>query len=315
MSVVQPPPSLFDVSCVMHVHSTLLRRDCDGRRVARRRSHGRRRRAAADRSRLPPGAPRRLGGHARRRVAARRHRDQPQAKGTISRSASRTKFPTRAGRRWRSPRPCGRQVGSVSPPTRSPPGGTCSYRPLARRIVPPHGWPALDDPRGYDGLELWSLTTDAAEGWRTPAEALRWLRDPQPEVAKGPPAHHLRRWDELSARRRVPDDRRARRPSARHPPPRDGALSPVTCPDLRPAAHPPAMRPPADRRAFNRPSDHAAGSGGGPSLVDLPLRGFGARVASMGGARRWPDDSAWRRGTRRTRAAARLAAHGRPRSP
>jgi hypothetical protein len=76
--------------------------------------------------------------------------------------------------------------------------------PLARRIVPPHGWPALADPLGYDGLELWSLTTDAAEGWRTPAEALRWLRDPEAEVAKGPAAAHLRRWDALSARRRVP---------------------------------------------------------------------------------------------------------------
>jgi hypothetical protein len=50
---------------------------------------------------------------------------------------------------------------------------------LARRIVRAHGWPALDDPRGCDGIELWSLTTDAAEGWRTPAEAMRWLRDPQ----------------------------------------------------------------------------------------------------------------------------------------
>jgi len=83
-------------------------------------------------------------------------------------------------------------------------GGHMLIPSLARRIVPPHGWPALDDPRGYDGLELWSLTTDAAEGWRTPAEALRWLRDPQTGVAKGPPAEHLRRWDELSAHRRVP---------------------------------------------------------------------------------------------------------------
>ena len=75
---------------------------------------------------------------------------------------------------------------------------------LARRIVPPHGWPALDDPHGCDGIELWSLTTDAAEGWRTPADAMRWLRDPEAAVAKGPPAAHLRRWDELSAGRRVP---------------------------------------------------------------------------------------------------------------
>ena len=75
---------------------------------------------------------------------------------------------------------------------------------LARRIVPPHGWPALDEDHGCDGVELWSLTTDAAEGWRTPGEAVRWLRDPEAAVAKGPPAAHLRHWDRLSARRCVP---------------------------------------------------------------------------------------------------------------
>ena len=83
-------------------------------------------------------------------------------------------------------------------------GGRMLLAPLARRIVLPHGWPALDDDEGFDGIELWSLTTDAAEAWRTPAEALRWLRDPEAAVAQGPPAHHLRRWDELSGRRRVP---------------------------------------------------------------------------------------------------------------
>ena len=83
-------------------------------------------------------------------------------------------------------------------------GGRMLVPSLARRIVLPHGWPALDEPDGTDGLELWSLTTDAAEGWRTPAEAWRWLRDPEAAVAHGPPAHHLRRWDELSARRPVP---------------------------------------------------------------------------------------------------------------
>lgn len=53
-------------------------------------------------------------------------------------------------------------------------------------------------------IELWSLTTDAAEAWRTPVEAVRWLRAPQAAVAAGPPAHHLKLWDELSARRRLP---------------------------------------------------------------------------------------------------------------
>ena len=72
-------------------------------------------------------------------------------------------------------------------------GGRLLVPALARRIVLPHGWPALEDPEGYDGLELWSLTTDAAEEWRTPADAWRWLRDPEAAVAQGPPTRHLRR--------------------------------------------------------------------------------------------------------------------------
>ena len=83
-------------------------------------------------------------------------------------------------------------------------GGRMLFAPLARRVVLPHGWPALDDEHGCDGIELWSLTTDAAEAWRTPAEAWRWLRDPHAAVAGGPPARHVRRWDLLSARRRLP---------------------------------------------------------------------------------------------------------------
>jgi hypothetical protein len=83
-------------------------------------------------------------------------------------------------------------------------GGQMLVPLLARRIALPHGWPALDEPDSADGLELWSLTTDAAESWRTPNEAWRWLRAPEAAVACGPPVRHLRRWDELSARRRVP---------------------------------------------------------------------------------------------------------------
>ena len=83
-------------------------------------------------------------------------------------------------------------------------GGRMIVPGLARRIVLPHGWPALDNPQGCDGIELWSLTTDASEAWRTPAEASRWLRDPERAIAAGPPPHHLRRWDELSSRRRIP---------------------------------------------------------------------------------------------------------------
>jgi hypothetical protein len=83
-------------------------------------------------------------------------------------------------------------------------GGHMFPAPLARRVALPQGWPALEDAKGCDGIELWSATTDAAESWRTPAEAVRWLRDPEAAVGQGPPAHHLRRWDELSRRRRVP---------------------------------------------------------------------------------------------------------------
>ena len=83
-------------------------------------------------------------------------------------------------------------------------GGRMLVPALARRVVLPHGWPALDADDGCDGIELWSVTTDAAEAWRTPGEAMRWLRDPQSAVAQGPAPWHLRRWDELSAHRRLP---------------------------------------------------------------------------------------------------------------
>jgi hypothetical protein len=83
-------------------------------------------------------------------------------------------------------------------------GGRMLVPALARRVVRPHGWPALADPGGCDGIELWSLTTDAAESWRTPREALRGLRRQEETVAAGPPPRHLRAWDALSARRRVP---------------------------------------------------------------------------------------------------------------
>lgn len=82
-------------------------------------------------------------------------------------------------------------------------GGRMILAPMARQIVRPHGWPALDG-EGCDGIELWSLTTDAAESWRTPAQAIRWLHAPETAVALGPPEHYLRRWDALSAQRRVP---------------------------------------------------------------------------------------------------------------
>ncbi len=83
-------------------------------------------------------------------------------------------------------------------------GGRMLVPALARRIALPQGWPALEDPAGCDGIEVWSLTTDAAESWRSPLAALRGIREQERMTAAGPPADHLARWDRLAARRRVP---------------------------------------------------------------------------------------------------------------
>ena len=75
------------------------------------------------------------------------------------------------------------------------------YR-LERRVGGrPHDWAGLDD-EGIVGIELWSLTTDAAERWRSPREAIRYMRHPE-RALDGPPAHHLETWDRLCAKRRV----------------------------------------------------------------------------------------------------------------
>src|SRR4051812_24607429 len=58
-------------------------------------------------------------------------------------------------------------------------GGHMLAAPLARRIALPHGWPALEDERGCDGIELWRLTTGAAGAWGTPAQGRGWLRRPR----------------------------------------------------------------------------------------------------------------------------------------
>ena len=71
---------------------------------------------------------------------------------------------------------------------------------MSTRIAPPHDWPALEA-RGVDGIELWSLITDAAEGWRSPREAFEFIRHPDAQIV-GPPRSHLRTWDRLCARRR-----------------------------------------------------------------------------------------------------------------
>jgi hypothetical protein len=73
---------------------------------------------------------------------------------------------------------------------------------MSTTIGRPHPWAALDACASA-GIELWSLTTDAAEGWRTPREAIRFLRNPRQALA-GPSPRALGEWDRLSATRRVP---------------------------------------------------------------------------------------------------------------
>lgn len=72
---------------------------------------------------------------------------------------------------------------------------------LTRRMGRPHGWPP-ELRGGLAGIELWSLTTDAAESWRHPLEAFSYMRHPEHHL-DGPPAHHLAGWDELCASARV----------------------------------------------------------------------------------------------------------------
>ena len=203
MSVMQRPVSLFDVSCVLHVHSTysdgtatvsellavarmvgadaLLLTDHDSLQARRDGWEG-----MHDGVLLLVGIE--ISSKQGHYLAFGVTHEIPHA----HRSALEIADAVRAAG----------GIGFAAHPFSS--GGHMLLAPMARRIAPPHGWRALDDVRGFDGLELWSLTTDAAEGWRTPVEGVRWLRDPEPQVAKGPPADHLRRWDELSAHRRVP---------------------------------------------------------------------------------------------------------------
>jgi hypothetical protein len=68
---------------------------------------------------------------------------------------------------------------------------------LVSFIAPAHAWGTFAHP-ALRGLEVWSLTTDAAESWRSPAAALREMRDPLGVALAGPPERHLREWDALS---------------------------------------------------------------------------------------------------------------------
>jgi hypothetical protein len=69
---------------------------------------------------------------------------------------------------------------------------------MSTRFAEPHPWTDFAHP-ALAGLEVWSLTTDAAEAWRTPWAAVRDLCDPLGVVLRGPPPGHLGRWDALSA--------------------------------------------------------------------------------------------------------------------
>jgi hypothetical protein len=73
---------------------------------------------------------------------------------------------------------------------------------LIPSIIRPHPWRAIEQCESL-GIELWSLVTDAAERWRSPVAALRFLRSPE-DWLEGPPPEHLVRWDRLCAIRRVP---------------------------------------------------------------------------------------------------------------
>jgi hypothetical protein len=73
---------------------------------------------------------------------------------------------------------------------------------FSKAIVRPHPWSALEHCPDL-GIELWSVVTEAAESWRSPLAALRYLRDPE-SALEGPPAENLARWDELCQKRRVP---------------------------------------------------------------------------------------------------------------
>ena len=72
---------------------------------------------------------------------------------------------------------------------------------MSKLIAPPHGWDLRGAPCG--GIELWSVASDSAEAWRTPWEAVAFLRDPMRSLV-GVPARHLELWDRLCLRRRVP---------------------------------------------------------------------------------------------------------------
>lgn len=72
---------------------------------------------------------------------------------------------------------------------------------ISKRVGRPHAWRDLDTDL-HTGVELWSLCTDAAEGWARLGEAIAFLRHPE-RAFDGPPRRNLEAWDRLCLRRRV----------------------------------------------------------------------------------------------------------------
>jgi hypothetical protein len=69
---------------------------------------------------------------------------------------------------------------------------------VSTRVAPAHAWGTFRHP-ALAGIEVWSLTTDVSEGWRTAGEAVRDMRNPLRTALAGPPERHLREWDKLTA--------------------------------------------------------------------------------------------------------------------
>ena len=69
---------------------------------------------------------------------------------------------------------------------------------ISTRVAPAHAWGTFRHP-ALAGIEVWSLTTDVSEGWRTAGEAVRDMRNPLRTALAGPPERHLREWDALTA--------------------------------------------------------------------------------------------------------------------
>ena len=72
---------------------------------------------------------------------------------------------------------------------------------MSTTIGRPHPWLELED-ANLTGIEVWSLITDAAESWRSPREALRFLRQPVAATSR-PERSRLERWDQLGRDRRI----------------------------------------------------------------------------------------------------------------